>query len=86
MWPLERLTPDPGARLTLSPNWRFHFPCSVQRSEPARCLLGLFIRIVNRLYLPVIFQDASEPVARIDSANHMAVRSRVICEPWMSKA
>jgi hypothetical protein len=62
MWPRERLTPEPGARLTLSPNWRFHSLCSVQRSEVALCFLDLFIRIVNRLYLPVIFQDASEPV------------------------
>jgi hypothetical protein len=62
MWPRERLTPEPGARLTLSPNWRFHSLCSVQRSELALCFLDLFIRIVNRLYLPVIFQDASEPV------------------------
>jgi hypothetical protein len=61
MWPRERLTPEPGARLTLSPNWRFHFLCSVQRSELAR-RLDLFIRIVNRVYLPAIFQDASEPV------------------------
>lgn len=38
------------------------FPSLGTAAKLALCFLDLFIRIVNRLYLPVIFQDASEPV------------------------